>query len=140
MKTLNDLIFHLDNVPLSTVPFHSDVDGLERYFSDDFPVHMAVHALNRKDMVENDYTKLHAHDVDELNIVLGTKDLQYKIGLEDEEFVVGPNTGIWIPAGIRHSSNLVKGEGYFIAIRMDMNTTDKAKNLSKSLKAAIAKA
>ncbi|MEM1001326.1 MAG: hypothetical protein AAF149_07685 [Bacteroidota bacterium] len=119
MKTLEHLIFNLDQSPLSTVPFHSDVEGIDRYFSDTFPLHMAIHNVDRKDEVQMQYTKLHKHDVAEINVIIGTDQLQYRIGLEDKEFVVGANTGIWIPAGVRHSANLVKGKGYFIAIRLD---------------------
>jgi len=52
MKTLKNLIFQMDNIPLSTVPYHSDVDGINRFFSDAFPVHMAVHEVNRASDVE----------------------------------------------------------------------------------------
>lgn len=130
MTTLKDLIFNLDRSPLSTVPYHSDVEGIERYFSDLFPVHMAIHEVDRQHQVEANYTSLHKHDVAEINIIVGNSELQYKIGLEDEEFVVGPNTGIWIPAGVRHSANLIKGEGYYIAIRLDMHMSDKTEKIA----------
>jgi hypothetical protein len=133
MKTLKDLIFHLDQSPLSTVPYHSDVEGIDRYFTDAFPVHMAIHNVNRKSEVLEKYTSLHKHDVAEINIIIGNDELQYRIGLEDEEFVIGANTGVWIPAGVRHSANLIKGEGYYIAIRLDMQEKDKARELSKVL-------
>jgi cupin superfamily acireductone dioxygenase involved in methionine salvage len=133
MKTIKDLIFPLENIPLSTVPHHSDVEGIERYFSEVFPVHMAVHDFNRKDSILEKYTSLHQHDVAEINIILGSDDVQYRIGLEDEEFIVGRNTGIWIPAGIRHSANLITGIGYYIAIRLDMHLTDKARTIANCL-------
>jgi hypothetical protein len=134
MKTFKELIFQLDNIPLSTIQYHSDVRGIERYFSDAFPVHMAVHNCNREDEVTEKYTSLHHHDVAEINIILGSIDLLYRIGLEDEEFIVGPNTGVWIPAGVRHSANLIRGEGYYIAIRIDMDLSEKAKIISRSIK------
>src|SRR5258706_13675815 len=129
MKQLKDLIFQMDNIPLSTVPYHSDVEGINRFFSEMFPLHMAIHEVSRESEVEENYTKLHKHNVAEINIIVGNDELRYKIGLEDEEFVVGPNTGIWIPAGVRYSANFVKGKGYFIAIRLDMNLSEKVKGL-----------
>jgi|GEM_PF-2006057 mannose-6-phosphate isomerase-like protein (cupin superfamily) len=132
MESLRNLIFNLENIPLSTVPYHSDVEGIDRFFSDIFPVHMAIHSVDRVDEIRENYTHLHKHDVSEINIIIGSADLQYKIGLEEEEFVIGPNTGVWIPAGVRHSANLIKGKGYFIAIRLDMTTSDRALHLQKT--------
>ncbi|WP_144558028.1 cupin domain-containing protein [Shouchella miscanthi] len=121
------LIFKNENKPLSSIPFHKDVPCIERFFSDEFPFHLAIHHITNANGLDEDYTNPHIHDdLDEINIIVGKEnELEYKIQLGEEEFDVSSNSTIWIPAGVKHSANVIKGDGYFIAIRMDATRFNK---------------
>lgn len=115
------LIFKNENSPLSTIPFHKDVPCIERFFSEDFPLHLAIHEISEANGLNEDYTTPHVHDdEDEINIIIGEEGvLDYRIQVGEEEYVVSSNSSVWIPAGVKHSANVLKGSGYFIAIRME---------------------
>lgn len=106
--------------PLSTVAHHYDVACVERFFSDTFPMHLAIHKVtNAADIAQ--YTDPHSHDVPEINIIIADNEdgLEYEIQLEDETYCVTANSTVWIPAGMMHASNVIAGSGYFIAIRLN---------------------
>jgi len=113
-----DLIYKHVESPLSSVPFHQDVKGLQRYVAEGFPYHLAIHQFVRMDRVPETYTQPHAHPFDELNIIIGD-DLQYNILLGDENFIVEGNHSLWIPAGVTHAANVISGTGYYVVIRLD---------------------
>src|SRR5690348_9154494 len=103
--------------PLSTVAFHHDVPCINRLFASGFPMHLAVHRVSSVETPPPAYTEPHTHDVAEINIILGDEGgLEYEIQLGDEVFTVASNANIYIPAGMVHSANVLRGEGYFIAI------------------------
>ncbi|MFS0762816.1 cupin domain-containing protein [Peribacillus phoenicis] len=121
------LIFKNENSPLSSIPFHKDVQCIERFFSNEFPFHLAIHKVTNANGLDEDYTIPHVHnEEDEINIIVGEEcGLEYRIQLGEKEFVVSSNSTIWIPAGVKHSANVLKGNGYFIAIRMEPTRFDK---------------
>ena len=114
--------FLFDMLPssLSSVPFHEDVEQITRYFAKGFPLHLAVHAISPVRNVPAEYTQPHVHvDSDEVNIIISTGQLLYKIQLGEEHYIVGNNTSIWIPRGMVHSANVLEGSGYFITVRIN---------------------
>jgi len=119
-KQNQHLIHHNIPSPLSTVAHHHDVACIERFFSDTFPMHLAIHKVSAAEDIAQ-YTDPHSHDVPEINIIISDEegDLEYEIQLEDETFCVPSNATVWIPAGMMHASNVISGSGYFIAIRLN---------------------
>lgn len=115
------LIYKNENSPLSSIPFHKDIAFIQRFFSEEFPMHLAIHKITGAHGLTEDYTEPHTHeDEDEINIIIGEEgELEYRIQLGEKEYVVQSNSSIWIPAGVKHSANVLKGSGYFIAIRME---------------------
>lgn len=114
------LIFPMLPTALSNVPFHQNTRAIRRYFAESFPLHLAVHEVSELSAPPARYTHLHVHhDHDEINIIIGKQNLQYKIEIGDEEFIVNNNSCIWIPRGRKHSANVLRGAGYFITIRID---------------------
>ena len=105
------------NSPLDLIPFHSNMDDIKRYFSGDFPIHLAIHEVKKAIKKKRNYVKLHNHKKPEINILTGN--LKYKVILENEKYLVQAPANIWIPAGLNHSANLIEGEGYYICIILD---------------------
>lgn len=105
---------------LSSVPFHRDSAYIQRYFSEDFPCHLAIHQITgAKYETQEQYTDPHTHDVDEINIIIGDEEgLEYAIQLGDEVFRVNAPISVYIPAGLPHAANVLRGSGYFLALRL----------------------
>jgi hypothetical protein len=116
----SNLIFKNDIKSLSTIPFHGDVPCIERYCPENFPVQVAVHAITAADNVE-EYTAPHSHDhMHELNIIVGEEGkLEYSVRLGDEMYIVCSNSSIWIPAGLKHATNVIRGSGYYIVMKFE---------------------
>lgn len=114
------LIFELLPSVLSNVPFHTDSTAITRYFAAAFPCHMAVHHVTPVFTPPAAYTQPHIHEHhDEINIIISRDKLIYKIQLGSDEYIVQNNTSIWIPRGRLHAANVLKGSGYFIALRLN---------------------
>ena len=114
------LLFKMLPIPLSNVPFHENTKSITRYFAENFPVHLAVHEVSPVMKPPIEYTQPHLHnDTDEINIIISQQSLLYKIRLGDNEYEVGNNSCIWIPRGMMHAANVLKGSGYFITLRME---------------------
>ena len=119
-KCYQNLIFRHVRIPLSSVPFHKDIAFIERFFCNEFPMHLAIHKVTDAERMPDDYTQPHVHDVHEINILVGNEgELDYAIQLGEEIFHVQSNASIWIPAGLQHASNAIRGSGYFIAIQLN---------------------
>jgi mannose-6-phosphate isomerase-like protein (cupin superfamily) len=104
LDSLQSLIFKMLPVPLSDVPFHNNTSAITRYFAKNLPVHLAVHEVSTITKAPWEYTQLHMHaDCDEINIIISQNSLVYKMQLEDEEYIVGSNSAIWIPRDTLHS-------------------------------------
>ena len=119
-KQNQHLIHHNVPTPLSSVAYHHDVACIERFFAATYPMHLAIHKVTEAaDVVA--YTEPHCHDVPEINIIIGDAEgaLVYEVLLGDEVFHVAANSTIWIPAGMKHATNVLCGSGYYIAIRLN---------------------
>lgn len=101
--------------PLSAIPFHRDVEGIERLLAKDFPLHLAIHKVKDILSVPAPYTLPHVHEFDEINILIG-EELVYEIQLGLKKYQLKGNHSIFIPAGTLHASNVQTGNGYFIAL------------------------
>lgn len=113
------LIHQNVSTPLSTVAFHHDISFIERFFADTFPLHLAIHQVSCDLPNTLMYTEPHWHDVAELNVIMSDEhDLEYLIQLGEEEYHVKSNASIWIPAGVMHAANVIRGNGYFVALRL----------------------
>jgi hypothetical protein len=111
-------ITELVRAPLSGVPFHQDCDFISRLFAEHFPVHLAVHEVSPVHTPPLQYTQLHVHDdTNEINLLLSSSQLVYRIQLANDVYEVGANSSVWIPKGIQHSANVLSGEGYFVTMR-----------------------
>lgn len=113
-KKWKKLIFSSKNSPLDSIPFHKNSEDILRFFSEGFPVHLAVHEIKNASNVNRKYVELHTHKKPEINILTGN--LRYKITLGDEEYLVSAPANIWIPPGLKHSATLIEGTGNFICI------------------------
>jgi mannose-6-phosphate isomerase-like protein (cupin superfamily) len=112
-------IFDMKQAALSDVPFHNNTASITRYIARQFPLHMAVHRVSPVMMTPPAYTQPHVHhDYNEINIIISDEQLEYKILLGNNEYVVRNNSSIWIPMGTIHAANVLRGSGYFIAIRV----------------------
>lgn len=113
------MICNILPAPLSDVPFHQDTRSVTRLFAENFPVHLAIHEISPVSTPPVEYTEPHVHDdSDEINIILSTQSLWYKIQLGATEYMVQNNSSIWIPRGMVHAANVLQGSGYFITIRL----------------------
>lgn len=113
------LLFKMLPIQLSNVPFHENTKSITRYFAEKFPVHIAVHEISPVINPPVEYTQPHLHDdTDEINIIISQRNLIYKIQLGGNEYEVSNNFCVWIPRGMMHAANVLKGSGYFITLRM----------------------
>jgi hypothetical protein len=119
-NTGTPLIFNMIMSALSNVPFHKDTGSITRFIAEDFPLHLAIHEVSPVILPPSEYTEPHIHDdFDEVNIILSPNSLLYKIQLGEEEYTVNNNSAIWIPKGMLHSANVLRGWGYFITLRIN---------------------
>lgn len=113
------LIFDMMEAPLSQVPFHQDTASIKRFFAANFPFHVAVHEVSLLHHPPAEYTMLHVHDdSDEINIIVSGSHLRYRIQLDDDTYEVNNNSCIWVPRGVWHSANVLKGSGFYITLRL----------------------
>lgn len=116
------LIYKMLPSALSNVPFHENTMAITRYFAENFPVHLAVHKVSPVVKAPPEYTLPHLHeDSDEINIILSEHNLTYKIQVGSDEYTGDNNSCIWIPRGMIHAANVLKGSGYFITLRIPIN-------------------
>jgi mannose-6-phosphate isomerase-like protein (cupin superfamily) len=116
----NSVVYEMTPSALANVPFHDDTKAITRFFAENFPVYLAVHEISPVMLPPREYTQLHVHeDTDEVNIILSSQKLLYKIQVGDEEYIAGNNSSIWIPRGVMHSANVLQGTGYFITMRIN---------------------
>ena len=115
-----NLIQRLVEAPLASVAFHSNTPSITRLSTKhNLPISIGVHCVSRTDEPPTEYSILHSHDSPELNILISSKgcELVYKLRFEDEIYTVSAPATVWIPAGLKHSANLVSGEGNYICLK-----------------------
>jgi len=108
--------------PLESVQFHGAVP-FERFVmlkkdtvEGDGGIKIVTHVLKNVPEKIDPYCELHFHDFDEINLILSTNNLKYRVQLEDEEYMVDAPSTIYFPKGVRHASEVVSGEGVMVTI------------------------
>lgn len=113
--------------PLSKIPFHGDapikrLSMLSKKLVPESDTHIATHFVNSKKKKFPQYSSLHKHDYDEINLILSEDDkLTYEIQLDDEIYKVSSPSTIFIPKGVKHKSNVISGKGIFVCIILSDN-------------------
>jgi mannose-6-phosphate isomerase-like protein (cupin superfamily) len=83
-------------------------------------LHLGVHQVSPVSTPPPKYTEPHVHDAyDEVNLIISEQELVYRIQLGNDVYTVSNNACIWIPKGTVHSANVIKGSGYYIALRIE---------------------
>lgn len=123
MKKYQHLISTGIEKPLQSVKFHHAAplvrhELLQRdQFVGDGGIRIVSHTIADLPKEVPGYCELHWHDFDEINLVLSEDgSLTYKIRIEDEEYIVGAPSSVYIPKGLRHSAEAVSGRGIYLAI------------------------
>lgn len=110
--------------PLSTVEFHNKEKAplkrmvlVEKKKINEKGLKIVVHVINKATKKNRNYCELHRHNYDEINLILSEKKgkLIYRIQIEDEVYIVKSPASVYIPKGLRHSANVISGEGIFVA-------------------------
>ena len=79
--------------------------------------HVAVHFVNGNHKKMSEYSMLHKHNADEINLIVSEKSkLKYEIQLDDETYKVTSPSTVFIPKGVRHKAKFVSGKGIFVCI------------------------
>ena len=122
MKHYKKYIVKGVNEPLSKVPFHSKVPikRISMLGKNKIPqanTHLAIHFVNAKNKKIDEYSKLHKHSADEINLILSENGkLVYEVQLEDEIYKVSSPVTIYIPKGVKHRARVLSGKGVFVCI------------------------
>ncbi|MBI5698131.1 MAG: 2-isopropylmalate synthase, partial [Thaumarchaeota archaeon] len=110
------------NEPLSCVPFHSKapIKRLSMSSKKLLPktkTHIAVHFVNTKGKSIPQYSTLHKHNFDEINLILSENGkLVYEIQLDDEIYKVSSPSTVFIPKNTKHRAKVLSGKGIFVCI------------------------
>lgn len=112
-----DLLYKNVPSPLASIPFHKNISFIERFIAEQFPTHLAIHKITNAQGLPYKYVELHNHEVPEINILIADEGmLEYQFQLGDEFYQVQSPSSIWIPAGLMHAANVIKGDGYYVCI------------------------
>ena len=127
MKRYQKFIKKGVNEPLSKVPFHGKapikrLSMLSKKLIPKSNTHIAVHLINTKSKKIPNYSLLHKHNFDELNLILSESEkLTYEIQMEDEIYKVSSPSTVFIPKGIKHKAKVISGKGIFVCIILSSN-------------------
>ncbi len=115
--------------PLSNVEFHTfapikRVSMLSKKIIPKSDTHIAIHVIDSAQKNMLDYSLLHKHNADEINLIISDNDkLKYEIQLGDEKYRVTSPTTVFIPKGVRHKAKLISGKGIFVCIILSGKST-----------------
>ncbi len=111
VKSLQSVAFHnKEKAPIKRL------EMLEKKKINQKGVKIVVHVIKKVPKKVRNYTELHRHKYDEINLILSEKgELVYRIQIEDEVYIVKSPASVYIPKGLRHSANVLSGEGIFVA-------------------------
>jgi mannose-6-phosphate isomerase-like protein (cupin superfamily) len=122
MKRYKKYITKGVNEPLAKVPFHSKapIKRLLMLGKKEIPqadTHLAVHFVDAKNKKIDEYSELHKHSADEINLILSENEkLVYEVQLDDEIYKVSSPTTIYIPKGVKHKAKVLSGKGVFVCL------------------------
>ena len=115
------------NEPLSKVPFHGKAPikrlaMLDKKRIPESKIHTAVHFVDANGKKMPQYSELHKHNADEVNLILSEcGKLKYEIQLDDEIYKVTSPATVFIPKGLKHKAKVLSGKGIFVCIIMSIN-------------------
>jgi hypothetical protein len=115
------------NEPLSKVPFHGKAPirrlaMLDKKRVPESKIHTAVHFVDANGKKMPQYSELHKHNADEINLILSEDGkLKYEIQLDDEIYKVTSPATIFIPKELKHRAEVISGKGIFVCIIMSNN-------------------
>lgn len=109
--------------PIEMVKFHDKEKAplkrlvmIEKRKINEKGVRIVVHLIKNAKKKIRKYCDLHRHHYDEINLILSEKgNLVYRIQLDNEIYIVKSPASIYIPKGVKHSANVISGEGIFVA-------------------------
>jgi len=107
---------------ISKIPFHNyaPMKRLSMLSKKRFPssnTHVAVHFVNGNHKKMSEYSILHKHNADEINLIVSENSkLKYEIQLDDETYKVTSPSTVFIPKGVRHKAKFISGKGIFVCI------------------------
>ena len=110
------------NESISKIPFHNyaPIKRISMLSKKRFPssnTHIAVHFVNGNHKKMSEYSLLHKHNVDEINLIISENSkLKYEIQLDDEVYKISSPSTIFIPKGIKHKAKFLSGKGIFVCI------------------------
>lgn len=122
MKRYKKYITKGVNEPLSKVPFHSKapIKRLSMLGKKNIPqanTHLAVHFVDARNKKIDEYSELHKHSADEINLILSENGkLVYEVQLDDEIYKVTSPVTVFIPRGIKHRAKVLSGKGVFVCL------------------------
>jgi len=106
----------------SKIPFHTNVpikrlSMLSKKLVPTSNTHVPIHIVDYKHKKLPEYSFLHKHNADEINLIISESNkLKYEIQLDDEIYkVLSPST-VFIPKGVRHKARFLSGKGIFVCI------------------------
>ena len=107
---------------ISKIPFHNyaPMKRLSMLSKKRFPssnTHVAIHFVNGNHKKMLEYSILHKHSADEINLIVSENSkLKYEIHLDDETYKVTSPSTVFIPKGVRHKAKFISGKGIFVCI------------------------
>ena len=107
---------------ISKIPFHNyaPMKRLSMLSKKRFPssnTHVAIHFVNGKHKKMSEYSMLHKHSADEINLIVSENSkLKYEIQMDDETYKVTSPSTVFIPKGVRHNAKFISGKGIFVCI------------------------
>ena len=107
---------------ISKIPFHNyaPMKRLSMLSKKRFPssnTHVAIHFVNGNHKKMSEYSILHKHSADEINLIVSENSkLKYEIQMDDETYKVTSPSTVFIPKGVRHNAKFISGKGIFVCI------------------------
>jgi len=100
---------------ISKIPFHNyaPIKRLSMLSKKRLPssnTHIAIHFVNGNHKKMSEYSMLHKHNADEINLIVSENSK-----LKEVYKVSAPST-VFIPKGIRHKAKFISGKGIFVCI------------------------
>ena len=107
---------------ISKIPFHNyaPMKRLSMLSKKRLPssnTHIAIHFVNGNHKKMSEYSMLHKHSADEINLIVSENSkLKYEIQMDDETYKVTSPSTVFIPKGVRHNAKFISGKGIFVCI------------------------
>jgi len=106
---------------ISKIPFHNKApikrpSLLSKKRLPSSNTHIAIHFVNGNHKKMSEYSILHKHNADEINLIVSENSkLKYEIQLGDETYKVSSPSTVFIPKGVRHNAYFISGMEFLSA-------------------------